>query len=330
LIRELSRGSVPSHPVLSAPGWWHRADRFFCSPVVPTQVSEARARVSPPSTTRPILISGATGTLGKALARVCARRGLEYRLLGRLDLDITDEHSVVKAVDRHSPWALINASGYVRIDEAEHDVQRCHSENAAGPRVLAAVCARMGVPLVAYSSDMVFDGRRDSPYTESDAPAPLNVYGRSKVEAEAFVLSLCPGALVIRTSSFFGPWDSANYVAQVLSALAARRYFHAANDLTVSPTYVPDLVDASLDLLMDGERGIWHLTNECAVTWADFASEAADRAFLDRTFLRHCAHRELRWQAPRPLYSALKSGRSSVMPSLENALDRYFTEREAA
>jgi dTDP-4-dehydrorhamnose reductase len=327
LLRELSAGSAPTHPVLSGPGWWHREDRFFCPPATAAQAPSAQSKVAA-FKSQPILISGATGTLGRAFAIICARRGLEYRLLGRSELDIANEDSVRTAIGEHTPWAVINASGYVRIDEAEHDVDRCHRENVTGPALLAATCARLGLPLIMFSSDMVFDGRHDSPYVETDDPSPLNVYGRSKADAEARVLARHPDALVIRTSSFFGPWDESNYVVRALRSLQAGRIFHAPRDLTVSPTYVPDLVDASLDLLIDGEKGIWHLTNEKAITWADFAAQAAERANLGHALLRPCANDELLLQARRPAYSALRSERSSLMPGLENALDRFFTQRE--
>jgi dTDP-4-dehydrorhamnose reductase len=330
VTRELAAGTTPSHPLLSAPGWWHRDDRYFCPPVPAARAGVSRSRVRPSAPARPILISGANGTLGRAFARICARRGLHYRLLDRNEMDIADEASTVNAIARYQPWAVVNASGYVRIDQAETDVDRCLRENALGPEVLASACARSGIPLVVYSSDMVFDGRRDTPYTETHEPAPLNVYGRSKADAEARVLARHGDALVVRTSSFFGPWDESNFVARLLQSLTEGRIFRAARDVTVSPTYVPHLVDASLDLLIDGEKGIWHLTNEEALTWSVFAEIAADRALLQTTLLNACSHDDLPWTAPRPTYSALKSERSRIMPTLDRALDQYFREREAA
>jgi dTDP-4-dehydrorhamnose reductase len=328
VMRELAVGSTPSHPLLATPGWWHRGDRFFCEPVV---LSEPRSR--PPvraiAEARPILISGANGTLGRAFARICTRRGLAFRLLDRNEMDIADDASAAGAIARHDPWAVVNASGYVRIDQAEGDAERCHRENVVGPEVLAAACARAGIPLVVYSSDMVFDGRRDTPYTETQATAPLNVYGRSKVNAEARVLARHRDVLVVRTSSFFGPWDESNYVAQVLNTLTEGRVFQAASDVTISPTYVPHLVDASLDLLIDGEKGVWHLTNDQPLTWSAFAQIVADRALVGTTLLKACGHDELDWAARRPAYSALTSERSRLMPSLDQALDQYFDEREA-
>jgi dTDP-4-dehydrorhamnose reductase len=216
---------------------------------------------------RPVLITGATGTLGQAFARLCGERGLAAQLTARADLDIADPAAVDAALERHQPWLVVNAAGYVRVDDAESDEERCHRDNAIGPHVLARACARDRVALVAVSSDLVFDGRKDAPYDEADRPAPLGVYGRTKHEAEQRVLDAHPAALVVRTSAFFGPWDPHNFVAHVRRELSAGRAFRAADDLTVSPTYVPDLVHACLDLAIDGEAGLWHLANTGTVTW---------------------------------------------------------------
>jgi len=138
------------------------------------------------------------------------------------------------------------------------------------------------------------------------------------------VLACHPAALVVRTSAFFGPWDTYNYVALVLRALAAGQPFSAATDLIVSPTYVPDLVNASLDLLIDGAAGIWHLTNGEPLTWAELAIRAAGCANLSARSLVSCRSAELDFVARRPRYSALASNRSMLMPSLESSLARYI------
>jgi dTDP-4-dehydrorhamnose reductase len=243
-------------------------------------------------------------------------------------MDIADPVSIANAIERHQPWAIINAAGYVRVDEAERDAERCFRENTHGPAALAAQCERHGVRLVTFSTDLVFDGRRQAPYVEGDKVAPLNVYGRSKAEAEQRVLERNPRALVVRTSAFFGPWDQYNYITVLLRALREGREFCAANDTVVSPTYVPDLVHRCLDLLIDEESGIWHLANGGAVTWADLASRAADLAKVDMRTLKSCPSTELRFTAPRPAFSALASERTPLLPSLDDALARYMLHAE--
>lgn len=333
LLRDLSRRGTTDHPVLDTPGWWHRADRFFWPPVrcrpytLPYSAWTLSSRREEP---RVLLITGATGTLGRAFARHCALRGLPYRVLTRQELDVAEPDSVRAALDRHRPWAIVNTAGYVRVDDAETDTERCRRENALGPAVLAGACAGRGVALLTVSSDLVFDGGKRRPYVESDGVGPLNVYGASKAEAEEAVLGILSGALVIRTSAFFGPWDQHNFVTGMLRRLRAGQRVAAAADVLVSPTYVPDLVDAALDLLIDGESGIWHLASDGAVSWAELAVRAARHCGADAGLVDAVPADDLGWVAPRPAYSVLGSQRGWIMPPLADALARYAASAGAS
>jgi dTDP-4-dehydrorhamnose reductase len=173
----------------------------------------------------------------------------------------------------------------------------------------------------------VFDGRAARAWLESDPPAPLNVYGASKAAAERDVLARCADAMVVRTSAFFGPWDRHNFVFHALAALARGESFHAATDERVSPTYVPDLVNVCLDLLIDGERGVWHLANAGDVSWAELAARAAELAGLSTSSLQPCTSALLGARAARPRNGVLGSERASLMPSLDDALQRYLADR---
>jgi dTDP-4-dehydrorhamnose reductase len=330
MMRELASSQPLSHPVLRGQGWWRRPGRFLCPPVAtPAALTSITAdgHTLVGTGSRPILITGASGTLGRAFARLCRKRNLAYRLLSRQDMDITDPDSVERALAHHRPWAVVNTAGYVRVDEAESDVERCMRENAIGPAILAAACARHGIHLTTFSSDLVFDGAQDSPYVESSAVAPLNVYGRSKAEAEQRVLDKHPGALVVRTSAFFGPWDKHNFVTLALQAFERGEPFTAASDMVVSPTYVPDLVHACLDLAIDGEAGIWHLSNAGGVSWAELALKAAQAAGIDASRLEAKAAAHCGFVAARPGYTAMTSERGILLPALDNALARYLELR---
>lgn len=330
MVRELASGAPLSHPVLRGQGWWRRPGRFFCHPVATAEAPgsiSADGHCTVGTLPSPILITGATGTLGRAFARICRKRNLAYRLLSRADMDIADANSVEQALAAWQPWAVINASGYVRVDDAEHDIDRCYRENVQGPATLAAACARHGVHLVTFSSDLVFDGLQLTPYAEDDAVGPLNIYGHSKAAAEQIVLAQHSGALVVRTSSFFGPWDSANFVSQVLDTLGSGAPFTAASDITVSPTYVPDLVHACLDLLIDRECGVWHLTNGTPLTWTELAHKAARHAGVDASRLEPRRAADFNYRAQRPSYSALGSKRASLLPPLDSAIARYIAMR---
>jgi dTDP-4-dehydrorhamnose reductase len=322
MARALAQGKPFDHPTLDSPGWWCCPER-----IVYPQGRPARARPGAGRREQQLLVTGAAGTLGSALVRLCEQRGLAARGLDRGELDVTSRADVDRMLGETDAWAVVNTAGFVRVDDAEDEAEACRRENVDGATVLASACAARGIPLVTVSSDLVFDGAKRGAYVESDAPVPLGVYGATKALAEARVLECHPCALVVRTAAFFGPWDEANFLTLALRSLAAGVPVVAANDLIVTPTYVPDLAHAALDLLVDGERGIWHLTNGQAMTWADFACAAARVAGLDSSLVMGLPHDTLGFRARRPPNAALGSERGLTLPSLEQALSRYAAER---
>jgi dTDP-4-dehydrorhamnose reductase len=328
MVRDLATGRKPEHPLLKTPGWWHRQERLLYPSVSCFQQSSKHWKISPSSPPSPLLIAGAKGTLGRAFARLCELRGISYHLLTRQEMDIADPDSVNAVVAQLKPWAVVNAAGYVRVDDAEREPDVCLRVNATGAAILADACAQHNVALLTFSSDLVFNGAVFNPYVESDTVAPLNVYGCSKALAEKLVLKVNPKSLIIRTSAFFGPWDDYNFVTIALSQLSAGNPFVVAEDGIVSPTYVPDLVHASLDLLIDGEYGLWHLANKGEIAWADLARVAAKRAGVSTSTLIARPTQELGLVAKRPSYSVLGSTRGELMPCLDSAIARYFDERQ--
>jgi dTDP-4-dehydrorhamnose reductase len=137
LMRTLAAGHEPDHPVLTSPGWWRRPERFFYRPVhallSTTERSAAKQKYQMHIPPRPLAITGVTGTLGKAFARLCEVRAIPYRLLTRQEMDITNVRSVMTVLKELEPWALVNTAGYVRVDEAEHNFEACDRVNARGP-----------------------------------------------------------------------------------------------------------------------------------------------------------------------------------------------------
>ena len=171
-----------------------------------------------------------------------------------------------------------------------------------------------------------FDGRTDRPYLEGDLPCPLNVYGASKAEAEREVCAVMPGALVIRTSAFFGPWDDANMPSALFRSLNRGARYLAPSDTVVSPTYVPHLVHATLDLLIDGEGGVWHLANEGVVSWYEFACTLATRSGRRLDHIAPCDGAQLWGPVRRPFYSALASRRGTILPPLDDAVNEFLRD----
>ena len=311
---KIGKGEKLDHPVLDLPGWWRRPGRTY---------SRRRFEMLPASgkSARPILITGATGTLGRAFSRICAHRGLPHVLTSRAELDICDEESMAVALQAHKPWAVINTAGFVRTWEAEEKADECFRSNVTGPELLAKACKLHGIPLVTFSTDLVFDGKLGRSYVEPDEPAPTCEYGRTKAEAEARLMEIDSDALIVRTSAFFGPWDRHNFLFKTVERLRRGDEVFASDKTVVSPTFVPDLVHATLDLLLDEETGIWHLTNQGAISWHELAREIADRAKLDSSRIVVADEDE-------PSDTSLSSTRGLLLRPLDRALDDFAEHSE--
>jgi len=324
-LRRLAGSRAPPHPAVEGPGWWRRDIRLEHRPAAAETPQPTRRTWRPPAAraARPLLIAGATGTLGQALARACELRGLAYELTDRACLPIEDGARAAELLDELDAWGVINAAGWVRVDEAEADPDACHGANAAGAARLAGVCAARDLPFMTFSSDLVFAGDAAEPYVETDAPSPCNVYGASKAEAERQVLACGGRPLIIRTAAFFSPHDPYNFAALVQRELSAGRALAAADDLIVSPTYVPDLVHAALDLMIDGETGVRHLANDGACSWFEFAQDLARALDLDEGLLRPAPAASFGWPAPRPRRAALASRHGRILPPLKDAIARH-------
>jgi dTDP-4-dehydrorhamnose reductase len=322
VIKSLTDKGDHDHPCYQSEGWWKRSVRIEH----PKPASQPSLRLKRPDPgIQPLLITGGRGTLANAFAKVCETRGLHYVLANRQEIDITNCDSICNALDMYHPWAVVNAAGYVLVDCAEQEQQKCMNTNGHGPHLLAQACEEIGAQLLTFSSDLVFDGVKRLPYVETDLTSPLGIYGRSKVLGEKLVTITSPSALVVRTSAFFGPWDEHNFIAKVVRTLSRKELFVATTEV-VSPTYVPDLVNVSLDLLIDKEHGIWHLANDGEVSWPQFARMAALRFGFDPSMVLGVSSLPDEFTAKRPGYSALASIHGKLMPSLHDALDRFMRD----
>ena len=319
MIKTYSSDKSFIHPVINNNGWWQRKCRVVYG-------NEAFYNQDDYAESRPVLITCKNSVLGNAFARICDMRGITYKLASKDELDITDASSVKKLIAAINPWAIINTAGFLSVDDAETASGHCYAINTLGPGNLAILCEKHGIKLLTFSTDMVFDGLQTRPYLEHDKISPLNVYGHSKAEAELIVLYNNPSALIVRTSALFSPWDNQNFINLALTNLQNEKHFKVLNDVMVSPTYVPDLVNKTLDLLLDDETGIWHLTNNGHTTWQQLAFTIADRFGLKTNFINPVPLMHFGFKAKRPLYSVLNSSKGNLLPSLDHAVDRCLSE----
>jgi dTDP-4-dehydrorhamnose reductase len=320
-IKEIAHNNNCNHHLSEEKGWWLRDSRVLYGSISKTIQMKTNQST-------PVLIIGRNGTLGKAFAKVCEDRCINYQLLSRQDCDISNLGSVESAIELYKPWAIINAAGFVRVDDAEKECDSCFRDNTTGPQNLGVACNKFGVQLINFSSDLVFDGRKPTAYIEIDLPNPLNVYGQSKAQAEILIQKEFPSSLIVRTSAFFGPWDEYNFVHYVRKALSNYETVTVAKDIFISPTYVPHLVNTTLDILIDGERGVWHLTNHGSISWAEFAFLVADRFDLNKSLIRAVYADEINYPAKRPFNSVLASERGQLLPSFESAMNEYMHQQK--
>ena len=251
-----------------------------------------------------VVLGGKTGLLGQALCMAMTRRGWNVHALGREDLDIFDRPAVEDFLARSGATTLFNTVAYTKVDQAEDEPAEAARLNRQLPLTLGQACRKAGVPLVHYSTDFVFNGKKKCPYTPDDAPDPRSVYGRTKLQGERELLGLdLPGLLIIRTSWLFGPCRI-NFVTRILELAATRPELSVVDDQIGSPSYTPDLAANSLALVESGASGIFHLANSGQASWCELAAEAVRGADLPCR-IKPIHSSEYPQKACRPAYSVL-------------------------
>ncbi len=249
---------------------------------------------------RKVLITGAGGQLGRALRQAFSAD--DVLALTRSDWDVTQPPS--DAVSEVEVDVVLHTAAWTDVDGAEADPQGAAAVNVAGTAHAAALKA----PLVTYSTDYVFDGRKRSPYVESDGPNPISAYGRTKLHGEA---TAGPRAWVVRSSWLFGATGH-NFVRTMLRLGAERDEVAVVDDQRGSPTFVGHLAEATRAFVdADLPRGLWHIAADGDCTWAEFAEAIFEDAGLD-VRVRRISTAELGRPAPRPAYSVLRSERADA------------------
>ena len=279
-----------------------------------------------------VVIFGSGGQLGIELKREFTDRGYEARGYDRADVDITDRARVEAAVGEFDPSIVINAAAYNQVDVAENEPQAAFSVNALAVRNLALAVRQVDGRLVHFSTDYVFDGRAGRAYVETDTPHPLGAYAVSKLAGELYAQAYLDNALVIRTSGVFGPGGTqtnrGNFVELMLRLAASSNPIRVVEDHVASPTFAPALAKRTVELVVRGDSGVFHLGGGTPISWFDFASKIFETAGLHPA-LRATNEREYRTAAHRPKYSALSNSKAEKMgidpmPPLEEAIREYL------
>jgi dTDP-4-dehydrorhamnose reductase len=277
-----------------------------------------------------VLVTGAAGLLGGAIVREFQSIA-EVTALDRRMLDVSDPQAVSAAVAETAPDVIINCAAYNDVDKAEQEVEAALRVNAVGVQTLAQAASARGATLVHYSTDFVFDGEIDRPYTEDDPPNPRAVYGESKLLGDWFALE-SPGAYVLRVESLFGypgPGGARRgSLGTIVDRIRAGAEVPVFVDRTVSPSYTADVAVATRQVL---ERrpppGLYHCVNTGAASWAEIAAEAA-RVLGLPLLEKRITLASATLAAPRPRYCAMSNAKLAAvgiaMPRWEDALARFL------
>lgn len=254
-----------------------------------------------------VLVTGANGQLGSELRLVASA---DYLFTDIAELDISNEDAVIAFVERNEIDTIINCAAYTNVDRAEEEPEIAERVNTTAVALLARVARRYNARLIHISTDYVFGGERFSaPIVESAAPAPLGVYGRTKLLGERLIEESGCDYIIIRTSWLYSTYGK-NFVKTVLRLAAERDELRVVNDQIGSPTYARDLARVIVQICEQKgfESGVYHYSNRGEISWYDFARAIVEIGGMDCR-IKPCTTAEYGAKAPRPAYSVLDASK---------------------
>lgn len=276
-----------------------------------------------------ILVTGYTGQLGYDVVREGLNRGLVLIGVGSKDLDVTNEKNVYHFVKEINPDAIIHCGAYTAVDKAEDDKQNCWNVNVEGTRYIATAAREINAKFMYISTDYVFDGEGEKPFSESDTPNPVGYYGLTKHEGEKVVQDTLAEWFIVRISWVFGI-NGNNFIETMLRLSENRNELNVVGDQFGSPTYTFDLARLLIDMIQGDKYGIYHASNEGFCSWADFATEIF-RQSNKNVKVNSIATEEYPTRAIRPKNSRLSkqklvANNFKPLPKWQDALRHYLIE----
>lgn len=257
-----------------------------------------------------VIVTGGTGQLATAIAKLCTQSKNSYIITSIEELDICSVESVSRGVQDAD--IVINCAAYTNVEAAEENIEEATRINRDGVANIAKVARERGIKLIHISTDFVFggDNERTTPYHEQEAPSPINVYGKTKAEGEAEALT-APGAIVLRTSWLYAPWGH-NFVNTIIGRARQGAELRVVDDQRGTPTSAISLAQAIIEIIESGAwqtmEGIYHYSDLGESSWYDFAKEILRIAEVE-TRITPCKSSEWQSKAKRPHYSVLDKSR---------------------
>ncbi len=275
-----------------------------------------------------VLVTGANGQLGQALRFLEQEYpGIQFHFYGSDQLNITNKDSVADAFKNLLPSFCINAAAYTAVDKAETDIENARAINVTGPKFLAEACNQYKTTLIHVSTDFVFDGDKNTPYTEEDASNPQGVYGLTKREGELEIEAKATAYFIIRTSWLYSEFGN-NFMKTMLRLAKERASLNVVSDQIGTPTQAIDLAEMIVKIILSNSKnyGMYHFSNEGSASWFDFAKKIFETNNVSIT-LGAITTSEYPTPAKRPKYSVLdktkiKTEFKTTIKSWEEALVR--------
>jgi len=278
-----------------------------------------------------VMVVGAAGQLGQVMVQRLAREH-EVTPCTRADVDLTAHAATLAFIRGARPQAIVNCASYNDVDGAEHNQRHAFAANAFAPRTLARAAEELDATLIHYSTDFVFSGTADRPYTEADPPEPQSVYAQSKLVGE-WLAADWHKAYVVRVESLFGGTQARSSVDRIINAVRAGTEAPVFFDRVVSPSFIEDVVDAAAHLLTTAAPfGLYHCVNSGHTTWLELGREIARSLQRSDRLLKPVSVNDVKLRAPRPRYAALDNQKLAAagysMPSWQDALRRHLSSRK--
>ncbi|MCL2197371.1 MAG: dTDP-4-dehydrorhamnose reductase [Defluviitaleaceae bacterium] len=279
-----------------------------------------------------VLVTGVNGQLGYDIVKELTAGNIPCKGVDISDFDITDRDAVFSAIKTYSPVAVIHCAAYTAVDKAEDEPERCYEINVDGTRNIAEACAKYNVNMMYISTDYVFPCSGDGFYMTNDTTAPVNVYGKSKLDGELVVKSLLEKFFIVRISWVFGK-NGNNFIKTMLRIGKERDSINVVNDQIGSPTYTADLAPLLCEIINTNKYGIYHATNEGTCSWAEFADEIFRIAGYTNVTVCHVPTSQYPTKATRPPNSrldksCLDDAGFARLPAWQDAVRRYMQTLE--
>jgi dTDP-4-dehydrorhamnose reductase len=276
-----------------------------------------------------LLVAGAAGMLGRDVMLAAGNAGHEVVGYGRVELNVTDAAQLRRRLELERPDVVINCAAWTDVDGAETAEEAAFAVNGRGAGNVAAAAAEVEARVVHVSTDYVFDGAKGAPYVESDQPAPLSAYGRTKLAGEEAVAAANKRHFIVRSAGLFGV-GGRNFAGTMLRLSEAQNEVTVVRDQVGSPTYTWHLAYGIVRLIEGIEYGIHHMAASGQCSWYEFAREIFEQAHVECRVLSITSE-EFGAAAPRPPFSALVSQREHAirLPSWQDGLAGYLAQRQA-